>query len=98
MVKQEYCPTVSAFRTHKVAKQKPVPISIYDYYDSSRRARAFYEPRKTTLCDLCEDEDCEDICVSKPGKRKDNASAASHVYTCVYLQFLSFYYLLYKYL
>ncbi|XP_077268198.1 thioester-containing protein 1 allele S3 isoform X2 [Temnothorax americanus] len=102
MVKEEYCPTVSAFRTHKVAKQKPVPVSVYDYYDSSRRARAFYEPRKTTLCDLCEDEDCEDICVSKPGKRKDNAtaSAASHVYTCVYLQFtfFAFYYSLYKYL
>ncbi|XP_071630313.1 thioester-containing protein 1 allele R1-like [Temnothorax longispinosus] len=46
MVKEEYCPTESAFRTHKVAKQKPVPVSVYDYYDSSRRARAFYEPRK----------------------------------------------------
>ncbi|KYN22068.1 hypothetical protein ALC57_05544 [Trachymyrmex cornetzi] len=102
MIKQEYCPTVSAFRTHKVAKQKPVPVSVYDYYDSSRRARAFYEPKKTTLCDLCEDEDCEDICISKPGKRKDNttASTASHVYTSVYLQFMffSFYYLLHKYL
>lgn len=30
----EYCPTVSAFRTHKVAKQKPVPVVVYDYYDS----------------------------------------------------------------
>jgi CD109 antigen len=102
MVQQEYCPTVSAFRTHKVAKQQPVPVSIYDYYDSSRRARAFYEPKRTTLCDLCEDEDCEDICVSKPGKRKDNAtmSAASQVYTRVYLQFtlFSLYYLLYKHL
>ncbi|XP_032689989.1 CD109 antigen-like isoform X2 [Odontomachus brunneus] len=102
MVKQEYCPTVSAFRVHKVAKQKPVPVSIYDYYDSSRRARVFYEPRRTTLCDLCEDEDCEDICVSKPGKQKDNAtmSIASRTYVCVYLQFtlLSFYSLLYKYI
>ncbi|XP_067205128.1 thioester-containing protein 1 allele R1-like isoform X2 [Linepithema humile] len=102
MVKQEYCPTVSAFRTHKVAKQKPVPVSIYDYYDSSRRARVFYEARKTTLCDLCEDEDCEDLCVSKPGKRKDNdtMSAASHIHICAYLQFMffSFYFLLHKYL
>ncbi|KYN03797.1 hypothetical protein ALC62_05309 [Cyphomyrmex costatus] len=101
MIKQEYCPTVSAFRTHKVAKQKPVPVSVYDYYDSSRRARAFYEPKKTTLCDLCEDEDCEDICVSKPGKRKDNTtvSTASDVYASVYLQFMfSFCYLLHKYL
>ncbi|KAJ8943868.1 hypothetical protein NQ314_009638 [Rhamnusium bicolor] len=34
--KIEYCPTVSAFRTHKVAKQKPVPVVIYDYYDSCK--------------------------------------------------------------
>lgn len=32
----EYCPTISAFRTHKVAKQKPVPVVIYDYYDSCK--------------------------------------------------------------
>lgn len=32
----EYCPTVSAFRTHKVAKQKPVPVILYDYYDSCK--------------------------------------------------------------
>ncbi|XP_014472781.1 PREDICTED: CD109 antigen-like isoform X2 [Dinoponera quadriceps] len=86
MIQQEYCPTVSAFRVHKVAKQKPVPVSIYDYYDSSRRARVFYEPIKTTLCDLCEGEDCEDICVSKPGKQKDNVtmSAASRVFSCIF--------------
>jgi len=36
MIKEEYCPTVSAFRTHKVAKQKPVPVSVYDYYDSCK--------------------------------------------------------------
>lgn len=35
MIRKEYCPTISAFRTHKVAKQKPVPVTIYDYYDSS---------------------------------------------------------------
>ncbi|KAK2582524.1 hypothetical protein KPH14_004819 [Odynerus spinipes] len=57
MVVHEYCPTVSAYRVHKVADQKPVPVSIYDYYDSSRRARVFYEPRVATLCDICEDEE-----------------------------------------
>lgn len=36
MSRQEYCLTVSAFRTHKVAKQKPVPVTIYDYYDSCK--------------------------------------------------------------
>ncbi|XP_043259825.1 CD109 antigen-like isoform X1 [Colletes gigas] len=89
MDRQEYCPTVSAFRTHKVAKQKPVPVSIYDYYDSSRRARVFYEPQKATLCDICENEDCEDLCVSQFGKRKHSLqSSASYLPTCVYLQLL----------
>ncbi|XP_076663404.1 CD109 antigen isoform X3 [Andrena cerasifolii] len=85
MNRQEYCPTVSAFRTHKVAKQKPVPVSIYDYYDSSRRARVFYEPRKATLCDICENEDCEDLCVSQAGKQDSPQSAASQLPTCTYL-------------
>ncbi|KAL7293106.1 hypothetical protein TKK_0013261 [Trichogramma kaykai] len=68
---KEYCPTVSAYRIHKVAKQKPVPVSIYDYYDSSRRARVFYEPKMTTLCDICDGEQCGDVCSVKAGKRSD---------------------------
>lgn len=32
----EYCPTVSAFRTHKVAKLRPSYIIVYDYYDSCK--------------------------------------------------------------
>lgn len=34
ITQEEYCPTVSAFQTHKVAKLKPVQVIIYDYYDS----------------------------------------------------------------
>lgn len=59
---KEYCPTISAYRTHKVALQKPVPVTVYDYYDSSRRARSFYEPIKSTLCDLCDAEECDKSC------------------------------------
>lgn len=36
MVRDEYCPTVSAFRTHKVAQQRPAPVLIYDYYDTCK--------------------------------------------------------------
>ena len=36
MTRKEYCPTVSAFRTHKVAKQRPVPVTVYDYYDQCK--------------------------------------------------------------
>lgn len=35
-VRKEICPVFNAFRAHEVANQKPVPISIYDYYDSSK--------------------------------------------------------------
>uniref|UniRef100_A0A2H8TEP0 TEP1-F n=1 Tax=Melanaphis sacchari TaxID=742174 RepID=A0A2H8TEP0_9HEMI len=62
MMAQEYCPTISAFQTHKVANQKPVPVTVYDYYDQSRRARVFYEPRKATPCEICEDSDCTKMC------------------------------------
>lgn len=33
---KEICPVFDAFRTHKVAEQKPVPITVYDYYESGK--------------------------------------------------------------
>ncbi|CAG9825408.1 unnamed protein product [Phaedon cochleariae] len=69
----EFCPTISAFRTHKVAKQRPVPVVIYDYYDSSRRARVFYRAPTVTLCDICEEEDCGNICISEVNARESRA-------------------------
>lgn len=33
---KKICPVFDAFRAHQVEKQKPVPITIYDYYDSSK--------------------------------------------------------------
>lgn len=33
---KELCPTLDAFRTHKVAKQKPSAVTIYDYYDNCK--------------------------------------------------------------
>lgn len=56
--KQEVCPTIEAFRTHRVANQRPAPIVVYDYYDQTRRARSFYDVVPATLCDICEGEDC----------------------------------------
>ncbi|XP_063245195.1 CD109 antigen-like isoform X2 [Bacillus rossius redtenbacheri] len=80
MSAQENCPTVSAHRTHKVAKQKPVPVTIYDYYDSSRRARVFYQPRVATLCDICEGEDCGDVCDSSSNPHSDLKAPAAACY------------------
>ncbi|XP_015122489.1 CD109 antigen isoform X1 [Diachasma alloeum] len=98
MVRKEYCPTVSAFRTHKVAKQKPVPVSIYDYYDSSRRARVFYEPRVSTLCDICEGEDCGDLCTTNPSvpgtQKSKDPNGSSPLHTCTYLLLIPVYLML----
>ncbi|XP_054723322.1 CD109 antigen-like [Uloborus diversus] len=58
----EMCVNVPAFRNHKVANQKPVPIRVYDYYDLSKSARMFYEPKAITLCKLCEGQDCGNAC------------------------------------
>jgi hypothetical protein len=63
----EVCPTVQAFRTHRVAKQKPAHVLVYDYYDQSRRARSFYDIVPATLCDICDGDDCpDDGCPDRP--------------------------------
>ncbi|XP_034235917.1 pregnancy zone protein-like isoform X2 [Thrips palmi] len=51
METKEYCVEVSAIRTHLVSNQKPVPVTVYDYYDQTRRARVFYEPPAADLAD-----------------------------------------------
>lgn len=35
-VDEPICPLVEAYRAHIVAEQKPVPIVVYDYYDSCK--------------------------------------------------------------
>ncbi|CRK99838.1 CLUMA_CG013142, isoform D [Clunio marinus] len=61
--KEKVCPQFKAYRTHSVAKQKPAPIIIYDYYDNSRRATSFYNPPEISLCDICDGaEECKEDC------------------------------------
>ncbi|XP_049282260.1 CD109 antigen isoform X8 [Anopheles funestus] len=74
---RELCPTISAFRTHKVAKQKPAPVVIYDYYDNSRIARQFYDGPKATMCDICEMEDCGEACTIRSQKQRSSDSPNS---------------------
>lgn len=31
---EEICLEIQGYRSHKVAENKPVPVKIYDYYDS----------------------------------------------------------------
>ncbi|XP_017784771.1 PREDICTED: CD109 antigen-like [Nicrophorus vespilloides] len=72
----EYCPTISAYQTHRVVNQKPVPVIIYDYYDSSRHARIFYRGRKTSMCDICKnEEECADFCMAEAAAELDRQRA-----------------------
>ena len=67
ITRSETCPTISAFRTHRVANQKPAAVLVYDYYDQSRRARSFYDVVPATLCDICSGDDCpDDGCPDRP--------------------------------
>lgn len=52
---QPVCLTVSAEKSHAVAKQKPAAITIYDYYKTEQRATVYYEI-KSSLCDICDHE------------------------------------------
>ena len=67
LTRSEVCPTVSAYRTHRVANQKPASVLVYDYYDQSRRSRSFFDIVPATLCDICQGEDCpDDGCPDRP--------------------------------
>ncbi|KPM04179.1 A-macroglobulin receptor-like protein [Sarcoptes scabiei] len=54
VTRDEVCITVPAHRTHHVANNKPVPVTIYDYYDRSKLSRIFYEPELVTVNSLNE--------------------------------------------
>ncbi|KRF85528.1 thioester-containing protein 1 allele S1 isoform X2 [Drosophila virilis] len=55
------CFPVEGVRAHSVAKQKPAAISLYDYYETDRRATEYYHV-KSSLCDICEGTDCGEGC------------------------------------
>ncbi|XP_041450764.1 CD109 antigen isoform X1 [Drosophila obscura] len=55
------CLPVEATKAHAVAKQKPAAVSLYDYYDTERRATEYYQV-KSSLCDICEGTDCGTGC------------------------------------
>ncbi|XP_026834428.1 CD109 antigen isoform X2 [Drosophila erecta] len=55
------CLPVEASKAHAVAKQKPASVSLYDYYDTDRKATEYYQV-KSSLCDICEGADCGEGC------------------------------------
>ncbi|XP_037921191.1 CD109 antigen-like isoform X10 [Hermetia illucens] len=65
LTSESVCPVVKAFKTHRVAQLKPAAVVVYDYYDDTRRAREFYSPPESSLCDICEGEECGTGCLKK---------------------------------
>ncbi|XP_017115782.2 C3 and PZP-like alpha-2-macroglobulin domain-containing protein 8 isoform X8 [Drosophila elegans] len=55
------CLPVEASKAHAVAKQKPASVSLYDYYDTDRKATEYYQVQ-SSLCDICEGTDCGEGC------------------------------------
>lgn len=66
VTRDEICFTIPAHRTTKVSNNKPVPVTIYDYYNRQKTARIFYEPQIASSCDICDSESCKSSCSSKP--------------------------------
>ncbi|XP_032591779.2 CD109 antigen [Drosophila grimshawi] len=58
------CIPVEGIRAHLVAKQQPAAVSLYDYYETDRRATEYYQVA-SSLCDICEGSDCGSGCNKK---------------------------------
>ncbi|KAI9585832.1 hypothetical protein GQX74_001679 [Glossina fuscipes] len=54
---EQVCVTIVADKAFAVAKQKPVPVTLYDYYNSAYRGTEYYRI-ESSLCDICEGDDC----------------------------------------
>lgn len=61
VVGEQVCFDVGAEKSHAVAKQKPAAITVYDYYNTEERATVYYEV-KSSLCDICEKDECGPGC------------------------------------
>lgn len=57
----EMCFSFEATKIYEIAERKPVPVVIYDYYNKARETVEYYQI-KTSLCDICEDDDCTMDC------------------------------------
>lgn len=51
------CLEVPAALVMKMADLAPAYVSVYDYYDTTRKARAFYTQPGVPACEICPDEE-----------------------------------------
>ncbi|XP_075992321.1 thioester-containing protein 1 allele R1-like [Anticarsia gemmatalis] len=88
-VPSERCATLAAPRALPVARQRPAWATLVDLYDSSHRARIFYQTQPATACDVCREwESCARACgtaalqVSENGQTNNRpAPAAASLFT-----------------
>lgn len=66
-------------------------LSKTDVLLSARKARVFYQSPTATLCDICEGQDCENVCTTDPETQlgadtegKGSGSVASPVQAVLY--------------
>ncbi|XP_023935608.2 thioester-containing protein 1 allele S3 isoform X2 [Bicyclus anynana] len=83
----ERCATLAAPRALPVARQRPAWVTLVDLYDSSHRARVFYQVPPSTACDVCREwPSCAGACGSSerqlsPTTRKPPNDAAAPQFT-----------------
>ncbi|XP_021365550.1 CD109 antigen-like isoform X1 [Mizuhopecten yessoensis] len=56
------CVSIYMMRVDMVAEQKPAPIRIYDYYDTSKQSTTFYASQvlaESGVCDVCKNCFCK---------------------------------------
>lgn len=58
------CVPIEALKQHAVANQKPSPVVLYDYYDTTQKVTEYYT-LSSKVCDICEDdEECKKACAA----------------------------------
>lgn len=74
----ERCATLAAARAQPVARQRPAWTTLQDLYDSSHRARVFFQAIPSTACDVCREwESCSKACGSPALQRAPKPDQAS---------------------
>lgn len=58
----EVCLQVVAYRVCQVAGQKPVAVTVQDYYRTDRRKTTFYSLTQKTVCSICDTDECKASC------------------------------------
>ncbi|XP_053625843.1 thioester-containing protein 1 allele S3-like [Plodia interpunctella] len=68
----ERCATLAAPRRLPAARQRPAWATLEDLYDSSHRARVFYQPLASSACEVCREwASCARACGATASQRAD---------------------------